>query len=86
MNYKIKEIHVVFFAFIVLIIANFMQQNYSENFATNFDINPKNYNNYWFDWNYWLYYINPWYPPFRVDLPFGTINGTPYWYSPYDRI
>lgn len=91
MNTEIKEIHIVFLAILILILVNiFMKQvnSSSEGFAAEFNtFYPRNYGyeyRYPYDWYYWLYYINPWYPPRRVDLPFAGRNGKTSWYKPYE--
>lgn len=91
MNHEIKEINVVFFAIIFLIlvivfiknknneIEGFAHEGY---FTKRYNRNLNYRYNDWYDWNYWLYYINPWYPPQQVDLPFEGKNGGVSWYEP----
>lgn len=89
MNCEIKESHLVLFSIMFLIILHiYINMNINkEGFASYFDsYYPRNYGynyGYYYNWYYWLYYINPWYPPRRVDLPFADENGKTSWYSPY---
>jgi hypothetical protein len=92
MNYEVKEIYVVFIAIIFLIFVNMFMKNDNNNiegFAREGYYKRKYLRNLnyryidWYDWNYWLYYINPFYPPQQVDLPFEGRNGGVSWYEPW---
>lgn len=92
MNFQIKEIHIVIISILFLIFVNyyFYENNKIEGFAQG-RIRRKRYPNYlrnyryvdWYDFNYWLYYINPFYPPHQVDLPFEGKDGGISWYEPW---
>jgi hypothetical protein len=99
MNIEITENQLVIFAFLIIIFVGiWFSKNSIEGFAHHghhhrghydrFDY--PNYYNYYDNYNYWnpyywWYYINPYYPPAQVDLPFEGRNGKISWYSPYSR-
>lgn len=92
-NYEIKEKYIIIFSILFLIFVNIFMRNKNEEieeFAYNGHHNRKYYKNFnyryidWYDRYYWLYYINPFYPPRQVYLPFEGRDGGVSWYEPWN--
>ena len=87
-NSKSKDVYIVLVALLCLVLANvYIKSTNKENFSRYYHRGYpyRNFYRYdgYYDWNYWLYYVNPFYPPRYVTLPFEGKYGGVSWYEPW---